>query len=195
MMEIAEIERHLIKKLNEKRYVHTTGVRYTSVCLAMRYGCDLKKAEIAGLLHDCAKYLEAEKLLKICDKNHIPVSETERKSPYLLHGKVGAHFARKKYGVTDEDILNAIRFHTTGRPEMSLLEEIVFAADYIEPGRSSAPDLGHLRRLCFENLDEGVLEILAQTLNYLNEKKQNIDRHTVETYQYYKELLGRNKND
>lgn len=192
-MDIVEIQNRLIKKLSEHRYTHTMGVQYTSICLAMKYECDLRKAQMAGLLHDCAKYLDAEKLLKICKKNDIPVTEIEHKSPYLLHGKVGAHFAMKKYGVEDEDILNAIRFHTTGKPDMSLLEKIVFVADYIEPGRTNAPNLSYLRKLSFENLDEAVFEILAQTLSFLEKKKQNIDQHTVETYQFYKDLLGRNK--
>lgn len=195
MIDIVEIQNRLKKKQSERRYIHTMGVQYTSICLAMKYGYDLKKAELAGLLHDCAKYLDADKLLKTCKKNEIPITEAEYKSPYLLHGKVGAYFAQKKYGITDEEILNAIRFHTTGRPDMTMLEKIVFVADYIEPSRSHAPNLDALRRLSFENLDQAVYEILKQTLDYLEKKKQNIDQHTVVTCEFYKNLLGRKDDE
>lgn len=195
MMDIVEIQNRLKKKQSERRYIHTTGVQYTSICLAMKYGYDLQKAELAGLLHDCAKYLDAEKLLKTCKKNDIPITDVEYKSPYLLHGKVGAYFAEKKYGVDDEDILSAIRFHTTGKPDMTMLEKIVFVADYIEPSRSHAPNLAYLRRLSFENLDEAVYEILKQTLDFLEKKKQTIDQHTVETCNFYKNLLGRKDDE
>lgn len=194
-MDIIKIQKHLKKKQKEQRFLHTLGVQYTSVCLAMKHGCDLKKAELAGLLHDCAKHLDSEQLLKTCHKNHIPVTKAEEKSPYLLHAKVGALFASEKYGVDDEEILEAIRCHTTGKPEMTLLEKIVFTADYIEPGRDHAPNLDYLRRLSFDDLDAAVYEILKQTLNYLKKKKQNIDQQTVETYTYYKELLRRNADE
>ena len=194
-MDIFEIEKHLSKKLSNHRYIHTMGVKYTCICLAMKYGCDLNKAELAGLLHDCAKNYSAEKLVKTCKKNRIEMTDIEKKSPYLLHGKVGALLAEKKYGVEDEDILNAIRFHTTGRPNMTLLEKIVFAADYIEPGRNHAQNLTELRRLCFEKLEEAVYRILKQTLDYLREKKSNIDNHTVETYDFYKNLRGRTDDE
>ncbi len=107
------------KAQDEKRFEHTLGVEYT-----------------AGLLHDCAKCLSDEKRLSICIKNSIPVHKLEKKNPFLLHAKVGAYLAEKKYHVEDPHILNAIRSHTTGRPNMSLLEKIVFIADYIEAERA-----------------------------------------------------------
>lgn len=188
-MDIVEIQKSLSKVQGKHRYVHTLGVQYTSAALAMTYGCDLNKAQLAGLLHDCAKTLSSKKLLKICEENHLPISETEHKNPFLLHGKAGAVLAKKYYDIADEDILNAIRHHTTGRPDMSLLEKIVFIADYIEPGRNSAPNLDELRKLCFTNLDQGVCAILKQTLDFLKNHKDNIDYQTVETYQYYKKQL------
>ena len=119
MMSIQKIKEDLKKKLSSKRYEHTMGVEYTSTCLAMRYGADIEKARLAGLLHDCAKYLSSG----------IPVSAYERKNPELLHAKLGACFANELYGVTDPEILSAIIWHTTGCPEMSLLDKIVFIAD------------------------------------------------------------------
>ncbi len=113
----------------------------------------------------------------------------EYQNPFLLHGKAGACLAKDKFGVDDEDILNAIRYHTTGRPKMTLIEKIVFVADYIEPNRKKADNLTELRQMAFENLDEAVLAILEQTLDYLNESGKEIDRHTVITRDYYKKLL------
>lgn len=194
-MDIIEIQRHLKKKQSEHRFTHSLGVQYTSICLAMKYGYDLSKAELAGILHDCAKHYSAEKLIKICEKNKIPITDSESKSPFLLHAKVGALLAVDKYGVTDNTVLDAIRCHTTGKPAMTMLEKIVFVADYIEPGRNNAPNLDTLRQLSFENIDEAVLAILQQTLDYLEGKKQDIDQHTVETYNYYKHLLGREDDE
>ena len=98
MMEIQEIEEILQQKQNPHRYRHTIGVRYTSICLAMRYGEDLIKASYAGLLHDCAKHMSGEKLLEKCRSHHLPVSDMEAKNPFLLHGRVGAWLAGHRYG-------------------------------------------------------------------------------------------------
>ena len=111
MMEIQEIEEILQQKQNPHRYRHTIGVRYTSICLAMRYGEDLTKASYAGLLHDCAKHMSGEKLLEKCRSHHLPVSEVEAKNPFLLHGRVGAWLAGHRYGVEDPEILSAIEWH------------------------------------------------------------------------------------
>lgn len=188
-MDIRQIEKKVKECLKPKRFRHTIGVKYTSVCLAMRYGEDLEKAAIAGLLHDCAKNLSDEELLLICQEQGLPVSEAEERSPYLLHGKVGAWFAGTEYGITDEDVLGAITWHTTGKPEMSLLEKIVFTADYIEPGRDSAPNLKQLRQLAFTDLDAAVTEILRQTLEYLRGEGKEIDPQTEFTYNSYHKIL------
>ena len=144
--EILYIRRRLKKKMDEDRFEHTIGVAYTSVCLAMRYGEDLHKAELAGLLHDCAKCIPNEEKLALCKnikldkckRNNIPITKAQEQSPSLLHAKLGAFIAADHYRIKDQDILNAIENHTTGRPAMSLLEKIVFVADYIEPRRNKA---------------------------------------------------------
>ena len=186
---ITEIHEILRKKQTGSRFVHTLGVQYTSACLAMRYGADLEKAQIAGVLHDCAKHMKPEKLLEKCRKHDLLVTHSEIARPFLLHGRVGAYIARKKYGVDDPDILNAIEWHTTGRPEMSLLEKIVFTADYIEPNRNKAPNLEKLRKISFEDLDRAVYLILEQTLEYLQESPQDVDEMSEVTFRYYKDLL------
>ena len=186
---IEDIQEKLRKKLKGSRYVHTLGVEYTSVCLAMKDGENLETAELSGLLHDCAKELPEKKLIQICRDHGERISKMEYQNPFLLHGKAGACLARDKFGIDDANILNAIRYHTTGRPGMTLVEKIVFVADYIEPNRKKADNLTELRRMAFENLDETVLRILEQTLDYLIRTGKEIDRHTVITRDYYKKLL------
>ena len=180
----------LIKELESElaygRFIHTLDVAATAANLAMCYGADLDKAEVAGLLHDCAKCMSLGKMLKVCDKAGTDLSEFEKNSVSLLHSKAGAVLAESRYGVRDEDTLNAIRFHTTGRPGMSLLEKIVFVADYIEPGRDSAPNLPQVRKLAYESIDDCVLQILKDTLSYLATTGSAVDPMTQKTYEYYR---------
>lgn len=178
--------KQLESELNYGRFIHTLGVSDTACNLAMCYGEDLEKAEIAGLLHDCAKCLSLSKMLKICEKAGLELSPYERGSTSLLHSKAGSVLAREKYGVADEDIISAIRYHTTGRPGMSLLEKIIFVADYLEPGRDTAEDLPVVRKLAYENLDECVLTILRDSLTYLHGTGNPVDPMTQKTYEYYK---------
>lgn len=178
--------RELQTELAFGRFIHTMEVAGTAANLAMCYGEDPAKAELAGLLHDCAKCMSLSKMLKICEKAGVPLSEFEKSSGSLLHSKAGAVLAAGKYGVEDEDILNAIRYHTTGRPGMSLLEKIVFVADYMEPGRDSAPNLPLVRKLAYDNIDDCVLQILKDTLGYLGTTGQRTDPMTQKTYDYYR---------
>jgi len=175
-----------------RRFEHTLGVEYTAAALAMCHGADIHSARIAGLLHDCAKCLTDEKRLAICEKNHIPIHKLEKKNPFLLHAKVGAFLAKEKYGIEDLEILNAIRSHTTGRPNMSLLEKIIFIADYIEPGRKSAPNLTEIRKLAFQDIDKALLKILEDTLDYLKETAGDIDPMTEETWRSYHDIIHNN---
>lgn len=190
MMDTADfrkIQKKLYKKLDSHRYQHTLGVMYTCAALAMVHGVDLGKAQTAGLLHDCAKCIPNEKKLKLCKKHEIPVTPFEKENPFLIHAKLGAYLARKKYKVEDEEILSAIRCHTTGKEAMTALEQILFIADYIEPTRSTAPHLERLRRLAFQNLDQCTYEILRDTLTYLRQSPQKIDETTERAYGYYRE--------
>ena len=186
-----KIKKYLKKHLTKERYHHTVGVAYTAMSMAMKYNPQpdnnefMIKAEIAGLLHDCAKCMDNDKKIRICNKNQISYSKIEAENPYLLHGKVGAYIARKEFDILDEDILNAITWHTTGRPDMSLLEKIIFVADYIEPSRRPIPELNLIRQLAFTDIDQAVIKILDNTLKYLNEKGNTIDDMTQKTYDSY----------
>lgn len=176
------------KAQDAKRFAHTLGVEFTAAALAMKYQSDVSDAQIAGLLHDCAKCLTDEKRVSICEKHQIPMTDIERRNPFLLHAKVGEYLAREKYGITNPDILNAIRFHTTGRENMSLLERIVFVADYIEPGRRQAPNLTEIRQLAFTDLDAAMLKILEDTLSYLRATGGELDPMTEITYEYCRRM-------
>lgn len=188
---LRKLRKKMEKAQDSRRFEHTLGVEFTSAALAMRYGASVIKAQTAGLLHDCAKCLTDKERVSICKKNNIPMSELERSNPFLLHAKVGAWLAKKRYGISDQDILNAIQNHTTGRPGMSLLEKIVFIADYMEPGRNHAPNLDEVRRLAFDDLDRTMLKILNDTLEYLDSKNGDVDPMTRKTLEYYKEHLDR----
>lgn len=184
--DLRRLRKKIEKVQDAKRYEHTLGVAYTAASLAMRFGAPIQDAQTAGLLHDCAKCLSDEKRLALCEKYEIPITEVERRNPFLLHAKVGAFLARRKYGVRDEDILNAVQYHTTGREGMSLLEKIIFVADYIEPGRKQAPNLAEIRRLSFEDLDAALLKILEDTMDYLKNAGGEVDSMTEKTWRYYR---------
>ncbi len=180
------IQEQLKNEQKPLRFMHTLGVAYTCANLAMCYNINLMQAYLAGLLHDCAKHMSSDQLIDYCLKKNIMISDTQKAMPFLLHGKVGSLIAKDVYKVEDKEILSAIKWHTTGRPNMSLLEKIVFVADYIEPHRDKAPNLPMLRKLAFENIDQAVCLIAKQTLDYL--ENQVIDEATIETYNFYKDI-------
>ena len=173
--------------ISHKRYIHSIGVSDTAACLAMRYGYDIKKAHLAGLLHDCAKGLSVGDLFAAAKKSGMEISETERDNPELLHAKAGMTVAKDKYGIDDEEILGAICYHTTGKPEMTLLEKIVFIADYIEPNRTGIPSLDRLRAVAFNDIDVATAYVCRNSIQYLKRSSKLIDRITLDTYEYYKE--------
>lgn len=172
-------------EMDDGRYQHTLGVMYTCAALAMRYEYDIQKAELAGLLHDCAKCIPNGKKLKLCEKHNIQMTETERRNPFLLHAKLGAFLAMEQYGINDKEIISAILNHTTGKPNMSLLDKIVYVADYIEPRRNKAENLPEVRKLAFLDLDQALYRILSDTLKYLGKSAGEIDSMTVKAYEYY----------
>lgn len=179
----------LSEELDKKRYAHTLGVAYTAVSLAMAHGTDMYNAYLAGLLHDNAKCISSEKKRKLCKKYDIVLNEAEDKNPDLLHAKLGAIRAREKYHVEDRAVLEAIKYHTTGKPAMTELEKIIYIADYIEPNRKMLPGLPEIRTTAFRDLNRAMVLILKNTLAYLKEKEVFIDPMTLETYEYYKEEI------
>lgn len=184
-----KLKKQVKEQLDQERYQHTLGVMYTAASLAMCYHADLEAAMYAGLLHDCAKCIPQEKKLELCRKYALEVSEIEQKNPGLLHAKLGAALARGKYGITNEDICHAIAVHTTGCPDMNLLDKILYIADYIEPGRCEAPNLADIRTLAYHDLDLCLYHILEDTLAYIRMRQFPMDPMTEKTYQCYKVLI------
>lgn len=186
LFDLTELRERVKGCQSDHRFEHTVGVMYTAASLAMRYGTCMEKALVAGLLHDCAKSFPSDVIVKHCEEYGISISDSERTNPGLLHAKLGAYLAEYEYLIDDKEILDSIRYHTTGRPDMTLLDKIIYVADYIEPNRNEAPNLKQIREMAFEDLDLCLVQILESTLCYLRRGNKTIDSMTEETYNYYK---------
>ena len=191
-MNYADMKKKLKKSQDKERYEHTKGVMYTAGCLAMAHGYDVQKAMVAGLLHDCAKCIPNDEKISLCKANNILITAIEAESPFLLHAKLGAHLAEVEYEISDPEILHAIKVHTTGEPDMSTLDKIIYIADYIEPGRDKAPNLQKVREIAFRDLNVCMAQILRDTLIYLKSGKGTIDPATQITYEFYKQYVEDN---
>lgn len=162
-----ELQQQLQGQLKPKRYKHTLGVVDCAVEMAHQFGANEEKAQIAGLLHDCAKNYAGKDLLTIASSSHLPLDQITLKEPQLLHGPVGAIVAQNKYGIQDEEILNAIAYHTTGRRNMTLLDKIIYLADFIEPGRDY-PGVEKLRKACEkDDIDNACILAFSNTIRYI----------------------------
>ena len=190
-----EIQNKLKLNLKGSRFEHTLGVMYTAASMAMAHKYDVDKAMLAGLLHDCAKCIPNPEKLKLCKEHQIPVTPAEEASPSLLHAKLGALLAELEYDITDPEILHAIKVHTTGEPDMNVLDKIIFIADYIEPGRDKAPNLDKVRKIAFRDLNACMAQILRDTLIYLKQGQECIDPTTEMTYEFYKQYEEENEHD
>lgn len=182
---VIQLEHTMQETLKKSRYRHTLGVAYTAACLAMRYQINSEDAYVAGLLHDCAKCFSETEVLKKCKKYKIELNDFEKNNPYIVHGRLGSIIAEKEYEISNQEILSAIACHTTGKPNMTTFEKILFIADYIEPARDQAPRLNELRQMAFQNLDICLTMVLEDTLHYLMQTNLPIDPSSEVTYQYY----------
>ena len=164
--------------LKYKRIPHVLGTEQEAIRLAERYGADVEKARVAALLHDCTKKLDIEEQLALCRRYGIQLDELEQKALKLLHAKTGAAIARDVFGVDDE-IYRAIWWHTTGHAHMTLLEKIIYLADYIEPSRDF-PGVDKLRSVCYKDLDEGLLMGLEMTIEEMTSMGNPVHHATIE---------------
>lgn len=190
-MNDAEMITLLSKELKESRLMHTFGVIDTATALAKAYQADIKKCERAALLHDCAKYMPLEDMIAICERNFVELNDLEKSKDSLLHAKAGACLAYEKYGIKDKEILDAIKYHTTGKPDMSLIEKIIFVSDFIEPGRTHSEKLPMYRMIGMADINLVCMNILKDTLDYLESLNEEIDPLTKETYIFYKDLISK----
>ena len=185
--DIEALERFMKDNLKESRYKHSLGVEKMAVKLADIYGADAEKAAFTGRYHDIAKCFDE----KTMDENikRYSLDESLLGNPALAHSKVGAAILEHEFGVTDEDILNAVKYHTTARKDMSLLEQITFVADVVEENRTY-PDLKYYQDLAAKNLDQCTLEILEYTISDLTDKYRQIDKDTLRAYNYIKHKIS-----
>lgn len=193
--DFSRLKKKLKENLDKARYKHTLGVASTAVCMAMRYEVDLASAYLAGLMHDCAKCISDKKKYELCDKYQLKLSDAEKRNPSLIHAKLGAYVAKDKYGINDQEVLNAITWHTTGKGDMTVLEKIIFIADYIEPGRTKQKNLPLIRKMSFIDLDETMYLITRDTLEYLSETPGAIDANTQEAYDFYANVHNKKTED
>lgn len=163
--------------LNEKRYIHSIKVAEEAVKLAKKYGINEDKAYLAGILHDCARNLSAEKMSKLI-KDDEELTKEDYKYPEIIHGFAGAILARNIFRIEDIEILHAIKYHTVGRKNMTDLEKIIYIADWIEPGRKGK-EIENIREAVYKNLDEAVLIAVANEIMYLIDKKRSIHINTI----------------
>ena len=184
MLSIEEIKLYLKENLIEKRYIHTLGVADTAKKLAKLNGICEEKAEIAGLAHDVAKNLSKIKMKEIINEQNIVLSDVEENNVNLWHSIIGPIEAKDKLGIEDEEILDAIRWHTTGKEHMSILTKIIYIADMIEPSRNF-DGVEAIRKVTFEDLDMGVYYGLTRSIEFLLIKNLLIDENTIRARNYF----------
>lgn len=184
--EIEKLKKLIKSKMGEKRYIHTLNVADESIKLAKRYNVDSEKAYLAGLLHDICKEVPQVEQYEYVFKSNMDVSYVEKVVYKLWHGIAGAYYVKNELHIDDEDILNAIRYHTTGRAGMSRLEEIVYVADLVSAERDY-DGVEEVRILAYKGLDEVMLFALKYSMNEVMKKSSMIPINTLEAYNQYVE--------
>ncbi|MGI6556491.1 MAG: bis(5'-nucleosyl)-tetraphosphatase (symmetrical) YqeK [Pseudoramibacter sp.] len=179
-----QIKAELKKVLKPHRFNHTLGVVKSASKLAKQNAIDARQAELAALLHDCAKNFSNQEMLQIAKDEKIALDPIMILEPQLLHGPVGAVVAKKKYHVKDPEVLSAVACHTTGKSDMSTLDKIIYLADFIEPGRDY-PGVEHLRQTSYEkDLDTACREAFDNTISYVMSIGGLIHPKTIEARNY-----------
>lgn len=173
----------LRKTLDAQRFEHTLGVEETARKMALMFGVSEEKASLAGLLHDCAKCMTLSQMVKAA--RHLPLDPVMKESKALMHSVAGMCIAQTVYGVTDPEVLGAIRWHTTGRAGMTRLEKIIYLADMIEPHRKPYPGLEELREACLTDLDEALLMALRMSLDHVRQQGKTLHPDTMAALAYY----------
>lgn len=191
MWGVEEIKGYLKNNLKPSRYGHTLGVVNTAIKLAEIYGEDKSKAEIAALCHDVAKNMSNEELRKLIDNENIILSIDEENTQELWHSIIAPVIARKVFGIEDEEVLNAMRWHTTGKENMTNLEKIVYLADLIEPSRKF-DGIDEIREIAYKDLDLAMLKALTHTIIYLLKQGCAVDINSVKARNY---LVYNTKNE
>ena len=188
-MKREKMEYKLKKELDSQRFEHTLGVEQTAREMARVFGEDEEKAALAGLLHDCAKCMPLSQMIKAA--RHAEVDPVMKESKALMHAVAGRCVAQDVYGVQDEAVLGAIRWHTTGHAGMTRLEKIIYLADVIEPNRKPYPGLEDLRALCMQDLDGAMHTALRMSLEHVREQGKTLHPDTLAALADYEPELAR----
>jgi predicted HD superfamily hydrolase involved in NAD metabolism len=188
MMNIDDIKSRLQMMLSQKRFSHSTHVMEASRILAEKYGEDIGKAELAGLIHDCAKDMDKSSTFALCKKYDIIVDSIMKKQPEILHGMVGAFLARDLFEVDDKSVLAAVTNHTMGCENMNKLSSIVFIADYIEAGRSYE-GVEKIRKAAESSLEEAIVAGVDSTIEDILKKGKLLHPQIVLTRNWALEQL------
>ncbi len=183
--DLEAIKKHLHYELTPKRFLHTRGVADEARKLAQIYDVEPEKAYLAGILHDCAKDLGKEQSFDLCQKYGVELDDVLKTQPDLIHSFLGAEVAKNEYGITDEDILNAIRYHTTGRENMSALEKIIYLADFFEPSRKPFDGIEDLKAFAYSDLDKAMDFALNHTIDYNTKKNRLIHPLSLAAAMFY----------
>lgn len=170
-----------------KRYYHTIGVieMANKLNVLHKLGLNEEQVTLAAAFHDIAKLLSKDIQLRYLEKYYQEKMDEIKKYPDVWHSFVGSIYAKEKYNITDEKVLDAIKYHTTGKPDMNSLEKIIFVSDYIEEVTRKRPQMIEARKIAYRNLDAGVIRVLEDTIEYLNTNNKSIYYLTNDTYQYY----------
>lgn len=183
MLKREELMQEVQMHMSERRFQHVLGVEEVAIALAAKYGASEEKASIAALTHDYAKERPDEEFEMIIKRDGYD-QELLNYGNAIWHGLVGASMVQRELGIVDEEILEAIRLHTTGAAKMSLLDKIIYVADYIEP-RRNFPNVQEVRKIALTDLDAAVAYETKHTLLHLIEGEQKIYPKTIETYNYW----------
>ncbi|MDO5713632.1 MAG: bis(5'-nucleosyl)-tetraphosphatase (symmetrical) YqeK [Tissierellia bacterium] len=182
-------EKDIIQRIGEKRFQHTRRVVEEAVRLARFWGADEKQARLAAYYHDCMKIRDKKLLFQACKDLGLELTQELKDSPEIIHGPLGALAARKYYGIKDEEVLHAIAIHTIGEEDMSVLDKIIYLADYIEPMRNF-PGVEKARKLAYTSLDEAMVYALEHTISFLLDNKQVIALSTLKARNFYRKKVN-----
>lgn len=183
MYDIEKYTKIIRERLSDYRFYHSLCVSESAVALARRYGADEEKARVAGILHDVTKESTVDEHLELIKKAGMKITDFEKGSVKFFHQISGAAYAKAELGIEDEEILSAIRYHTTGKENMSLMDEIVYLADFISADRDYK-DIDIIRQKVNESKEEGLIYATAYTIKSVVKKQKPLHPDTVEAYNW-----------
>lgn len=189
-MEFSQMQEKLKGMLTEKRFRHSLGVMDSAVHLAKLFGESEEKARIAGLLHDCAKDIDKALMPAMCEELGVELDTVKREQRSLIHADLGAKLVQTEFGVSDADVISAIRYHTLGKPNMTALEKILYIADFIEPNRKDFPGLSEIRELAELDLNLAMLTAVNSSIRYVRSQNKVLHEQSLQTQAYYQKLAS-----